>query len=563
MQTVLHVTLAFALAATASAQTPAATTAKPTAPKKPTAPATKPAPAAAPAPRFNGMGKVDHKVSTKNPEAQAYFNQGLALIYAFNHDEAARAFQQAAKLDPNLAMAHWGVAFTYGANYNLPSMPEREKLAAEAMDKAKALAPKATPNEQAYIQALSARYSDDPKADLKKLAEQYADAMRQLSKQYPDDLDAATLFAESLMNLRPWQLWNVDGTPAPGTNEIVETLESVIARDPNHTGANHYYIHAVEASPDASRALASANRLGALAPEAGHLVHMPSHIYTRTGDQEAAARVNIAAAAADEAYMKKAGVDSGIYPMMYYSHNIHFESHARSMEGRYLEAKRAADKLYRHVSPHIKMMPMLEGFAAIPLAVEERFQQWDAILKTPKPPADQPYYTAMWHYSRGLAFAAKGDFTQAKAEQAQLSAITAKVPADQKFVQNPLRTILEIAEDLLAARIARDQKDFSTAENRLKDAVYKQDHLIYIEPPEWFFPVRESLGGLYLAAGKPAEAEQTFRADLKRNPRNGRSLFGLYESLKAQNKNEDAALVEKQLKEVWKRADTKLVAANL
>jgi tetratricopeptide (TPR) repeat protein len=514
------------------------------------------------APRFTGMGKVDHKVSTKNPLAQAYFNQGLALIYGFNHDEAERAFLQAAKLDPNLAMAYWGVAFTYGSNYNLPPMPEREKRAADAMDKALALAPKVTPREQAYIKALSVRYSKDANADRQKLAEQYADAMVQLAKQYPDDLDAATLSAEARMNLRPWKLWNVDGTPAPGTEEIVATLESVIKRDPNHTGANHYYIHAVEASRDAHLALPSADRLAALAPEAGHLVHMPSHVYTRIGDQEAAARANVAAARADEAYMRRAGVHSGFYPMMYYSHNIHFEAHARSMQGQYLEAKRAADKLYAHVAPHIKEMPMLEGFAAIPLAVQERFQRWNEILKTPQPPAEQPYHTAMWHYSRGLAYAAKNDLAKAEAEHTALRAITAKVPADQMFVQNSMKTILGIADDVLAARIAREKKDFAAAETSLKHAVDTQDHLVYIEPPEWFFPVRETLGGLYLAAGKPAEAEQVFRADLDRNPRNGRSLFGLYESLKRQQKDEAAVLVDKQWATTWKLADTKLTAAN-
>jgi tetratricopeptide (TPR) repeat protein len=510
---------------------------------------------------FQGaMGKVNHKVTTSNPEAQEYFNQGLALIYGFNHDEAVRSFQHAAELDPNLAMAQWGIAFCYGANYNLPSMPDREKIASAAMKKAVALAPKASPPEQDYIAALSRRYSEDPNADLKQLAEDYAAAMHALSEKYPDDLDAATLYAESMMNLRPWTLWNHDGTPAPGTEEIVATLESVIKRDPNHTGANHYYIHAVEASEHPDRALASAHRLGALAPGAGHLVHMPSHIYSRVGDFDTAANVNIAAAKADEEYLAKNKAE-GIYPMMYYSHNIHFEAHARSMEGRYAEAMKAAEKLRAHTEPHIAMMPMLEGFAVFPLQLMERFQKWDEILALPAPPKEHAYHTALWNYARGMAYASKGDVAKAEAEYKAMTAAVQRIPADLVIMQNKANHIITIGDDILAARIAREKKDWTTAETRLKHAIDTQDHLTYIEPPEWIYPVRESLGGMYLAAGRYADAEATFREDLDHNPRSGRSLFGLVQALRAQKKDAAAAQVQKQLDDVWKTADVKLTAA--
>jgi tetratricopeptide (TPR) repeat protein len=515
------------------------------------------------APDFQGkMGNVDHKVSTGNAQAQHFFNQGLALIFGFNHDEAVKSFQRAVEIDPNLAMAHWGIALCYGANYNLPSMPEREKLAADSMQKALALAPKATPREQDYIKALSQRYSEDPKADLKQLAEDYAKAMRALSEKYPDDLDAATLYAESMMNLRPWTLWNVDGTPAPGTEEIVSTLESVLKRDPHHTGANHYYIHAVEASQHPGRALASAGRLGELAPGAGHLVHMPSHIYARVGDFDSAAKVNIDAAKADEAYIAQSKAE-GIYPMMYYSHNIHFESHARSMEGRYAEAMKAAEKLRKHTEPHIKMMPMLEGFAVFPLQVMERFQKWDEILALPAPAKEHAYHTSLWHFARGMAFANKGNVAKAEAEYSAMGKAIKMISPELIIMQNKANHIITIGDDILAARIAREKKDWATAEAKLKHAIDTQDHLTYIEPPEWIYPVRESLGGMYLAAGKLVEAEQTFREDLDRNPRSGRSLFGLVAALKGQKKDAAAALVQKQLDEVWKTADVKLMAAAM
>ena len=278
---------------------------------------------AKPATLMTGVGTLHHPVSTSNPEAQEFFDQGLRLIYAFNHDEAARSFQRAAELDPQLAIAYWGIAEAVGPNYNDPASEDRFKQAHEAIQKAVDLSANASPAEQAYIQAMAKRFPADPKADLRKAAEKYHDAMREVMKKYPDDLDAATLFAESGMDLHPWGLWHVDGTPEAGTEEIIITLESVISRDPNHLGAIHYYIHAAEASPNPERALAYANKLAAMAPNAGHIVHMPAHVYIRTGDYEAAVKTNEEAAAVDRAYIKTTGAQ-GIYPMMYYSHNLHF-----------------------------------------------------------------------------------------------------------------------------------------------------------------------------------------------------------------------------------------------
>src|SRR6202140_3709225 len=307
-----------------------------------------------------GLGDLHHPVSTKNPEAQQFFDQGLRFIYAFNHDEAARSFRHTAELDPKLAMAYWGVAEAVGPNYNDPASDERYAQAHAAIEKELELGADASPSDQAYIAALAKRFPADTNADRRAAAESYRDGMRELTKTYPDDLDAATLFAEAGMNLHPWGLWRVDGTPEEGTEEIVATLESVIRREPNHLGAVHYYIHAVEASSSPERALAGANRLAQLAPAAGHIVHMPAHIYIRTGDYQAAVQTNQKAALADQAYLKASGAE-GIYSMMYYSHNLHFIAMAAAMNGNYLESRRGAQLLAANVGPHVKEMPPLQG----------------------------------------------------------------------------------------------------------------------------------------------------------------------------------------------------------
>src|SRR5947208_14998184 len=326
----------------------------------------------------SGLGDLHHPVSTSNAEAQKFFDQGLRFIYAFNHDEAARSFGHAAELDPKLAMAYWGVAEAVGPNYNDPASDDRFKQAHEAIQKAVGLSANASPSERDYIQAMAKRFPEEPNADRKKSAEEYRDAMREVMKKYQDDLDAATLFAESGMDLHPWGLWHHDGTPEAGTDEIIAALESVIKRDPNHLGAVHYYIHAVEASPSPERALAGAHRLAAMAPAAGHLVHMPAHVYIRTGDYESAVKTNQLAAAADRAYLQASG-SQGMYGAMYYSHNLHFIAACSSMNGNYAEARKAGAMLAAHVGPHVKDVPPLEGFMTVPIAVEVRCQKWDEI----------------------------------------------------------------------------------------------------------------------------------------------------------------------------------------
>jgi tetratricopeptide (TPR) repeat protein len=512
-----------------------------------------------------GLGDLHHPVSTKNPEAQKFFDQGLRFIYAFNHDEAARSFTHAAELDSKLAIAFWGVAEAVGPNYNDPASDDRFKQAHEAIQKAVDLSANASPSEQAYIQAMAKRFPADPQADRRKAAEEYHDAMREVAKKYPDDLDAATLFAESGMNLHPWGLWHVDGTPEVGTEEIVSTLESVIRRDPNHLGAIHYYIHAVEASPSPERALAGANKLASLAPAAGHIVHMPAHVYIRTGDYEAAVKTNEEAAAVDRAYIKATGVQ-GIYPMMYYSHNLHFIAMCASMNGNYAEAKKNADMLAEHVGPAVKMMPPLEGFMTMPMAVNLRFHRWDDILTMPKPDPEMKTTTVFWHFGRGMALAGKGKVSEAEAEYKIVADAEAATPPDVIFampINNKAKDILRIAEDVLGAKIAMARNDKAKAIGLLTTAVEIQDTLKYGEPPDWFFPVRESLGAALLMNGDATGAEKVFRADLDRNPRNPRSLFGLQQALKTQDRNYDAGFVERQFKTSWKGGATALKVEDL
>ena len=501
-----------------------------------------------------GLGDLHHPVSTHNPQAQQFFDQGLRFIYAFNHEEAARSFQHAGELDPKLAMAYWGVAEAVGPNYNDPADPDRYKHAHDALQKAVDLSAGASPSEQAYIQAMAKRFPADPNSDLKKAAEEYHDAMRQVAAQFPDDLDAATLFAESGMNLHPWGLWHQDGTPQAGTEEIVATLESVLKRDPDHLGAVHYYIHTVEASNNPERALAGANRLAAIAPGAGHIVHMPAHIYIRTGDYEAAVKTNEKAAEVDRAYIKATG-EQGIYPMMYYSHNLHFVAVCGAMNGRYAEARKNADLLAANVGPHVKEMPPLEGFMTIPMAVEVRFHHWNEILKMPAPDPSMKTATVFWHFGRGLALAGTGKVTEAEAEYKIVSEAEAATPPDAIFqmpINNKAKDIMKIAENVLGARLAVAKKDNAAAISLLREAVAIQDKLNYGEPPDWFYPVRESLGGALLMSGDSAGAEKVFREDLERNPRNPRSLWGLHQALLLQKRDYDAGFVQKQFETSWK-----------
>jgi tetratricopeptide (TPR) repeat protein len=509
---------------------------------------------------MSGLGDLHHPVSTSNAEAQQFFDQGLRLIYAFNHDEAARSFTRAAELDPKLAMAYWGIAEAVGPNYNDPASDDRFTRAHQAVQTAVDLSAHASANEQVYIKAMALRFPADSTTDRRRAAEAYHDAMRELVKQYPDDPDAATLFAESGMNLHPWGLWHPDGTPESGTEEIQRTLESVLRKDPNHIGAVHYYIHTVEASPNPERALAGANKLAALAPAAGHIVHMPSHVYIRTGDYEAAIRTNQEAAAVDRAYIEASGIQ-GIYPMMYYSHNLHFIAACASMNGNYSDAKKTADMLAAHVGPHVKDMPPIEGFMTIPMAVNVRFHHWGEILRTPEPDPSMKTTTVFWHFSRGMALAGIGKTEEAEEELRNVSEAEGNTPPEVVFampVNNKAKDIMKIASDVLAAKIAMARKDTTGAIVKLTEAVALQDSLKYGEPPDWFFPVRESLGAALFMNGDAAGAEKVFRSDLDRNPRNPRSLFGLLEALKAQGKDYDAGFVQKQFEASWKGGTSSL-----
>jgi tetratricopeptide (TPR) repeat protein len=412
---------------------------------------------------------------------------------------------------------------------------------------------------------MAKRFPGDPKADRRKAAEDYRDAMREVVKQYPDDLDAATLFAESGMNLHPWGLWHPDGTPEAGTEEIVSTLESVIRRDPNHLGAIHYYIHSVEASRSPERALAGANRLATLAPAAGHIVHMPAHVYIRTGDYDAAVKTNQKAATADEAYIKASGAQ-GIYPMMYYSHNLHFIAMCSAMNGNYAESKKAADMLAAHVAPAVKDMPPLEGFMTIPMAVEVRFHRWSDILTAKPPDPAMKVSTVFYHFARGMALAATGKVADAEAEHKLVSEAEQATPEDVVFampVNNKAKDILKIAKNVLGAKIALAKNDNEGAITMLRQAVVVQDSLKYDEPPDWFFPVRESLGAVLLSSGNALEAEKVFREDLDHNPRNPRSLFGLREALKAQKRDYDAGFIQKQFDASWKGTGPALQMGDL
>jgi tetratricopeptide (TPR) repeat protein len=514
-----------------------------------------PSPAPAKAVTFlPGMGSLHHPIATHNRDAQRWFDQGLTLVYGFNHAEAIRSFERAAALDRSALMPLWGIAYALGPNINMGMDDEANQKALATLEKAQALVSGAPDNERAYVEALARRYSADPGADRRKLDESFARAMGALSKQYPDDLDAATLYAEAMMDLRPWRLYDQDGKPAPGTEEIVSVLESVLRRQPDHVGANHYYIHAVEASRQPERALPSAERLQTLVPGAGHLVHMPAHIFARTGDYSAAAESNAEAAKSDDAYVRLTGA-AGMYRYMYSGHNLHFLAYAAAMEGRYDVAKKAATDLMALAEPGFKEVAELEFMLPTSFLVDLRFARWDAILTAKEPPAKALTTKALWRYARGSAFAATGKLRRAESERKEFEKVAGQVPPDTPYSGTLITTsemVLEVARHALDARIAAAGKDLEAAVDAWSEAVEAQDRLTYDEPPPWFYPVRESLGGVLLRSGKAAEAERVFREDLELNPRNPRSLSGLLESLKAQGKTTDAAWVSRQLQAAWK-----------
>jgi tetratricopeptide (TPR) repeat protein len=511
---------------------------------------------------FEGLGTFHRPITTSSPEAQLYFDQGIRFVWAFNHDEATRAFAKAAEIDPKCASCYWGVALTLGPNYNMPMMAEaRARAGWEALGKAQAHAAAGTPVEQALIAALAKRF-DGPKpldpSNSAPLLAAYVTAMEDVARRFPDDMDVQTLLAEGLMNTNPWKLWSADGRPGPGTPAIVAALERVLAKDPKHPGANHYWIHAVEASSDPARATASANALVGMMPAAGHLEHMPAHIFQRVGRYEEAAEANRKGAAADVAYLKLTPAPD-YYPM-YLIHNYQFLAYSAAMEGRRAETVDALRQARAAVPDAMLLgMPGLDwsiGYLYDGLA---RFGRWDDILAEPAPNPKLAGLTIGWLQARATALAARGRLAEAKALLPELDRAIAAVPAEATQGQNAAKPLYEIAALKARARIdlAEGKRDAAIA--LLREATTKEDRLAYNEPSDEFFPVRHLLGAALLDAGRAAEAEAVYREDLKRHPRNGWALHGLATALAAQKK--DAVPVKAQFTESWRHADTTLNAS--
>jgi hypothetical protein len=514
-------------------------------------------PEGAGAPLFNDLGRHHRPVTTRSELAQRYFDQGLILAYGFNHAEAHRSFAEASAQDPSCAMCAWGEAYVLGPNINKPMDDADVPAAFEASRRAARLASTASPVEQALIGALQERYAEQPVADRSPLDRAYADAMRGVAKRFPDDPDVQTLFAEALMDTMPWDYYEDPEHEKPATREVTGALEGVIESHPDHIGALHLYIHAVEPSSTPERAEPAADRLGSLSPGAGHLVHMPSHIYLRVGRYHDASLANEKAAAADESYITQCRAQ-GFYPAAYYPHNVHFLYASSAFEGRSAVSIGAARKLSANMTEEIvAQVPITEEFVPMELFALARFGRWAELLAAPAPPAAWRYATGVWHYGRGLARAASGDLPEARDELAALEAVASE-PGLSKTVFASGSTpggLLTIGARVLEARILGATGDWDTAAARLREAVAMQDALPYTEPPPWYFPVREALGAALLAADRPAEAEAVFAEQLEHTPRNGWSLRGLALSQRAQGENAAAAITEQQLAEVWARAD--------
>lgn len=523
------------------------------------------APQPPPAPLFEGLGDHHHPITTTEPLAQRYFDQGLILAWGFNHAEAARSFRAAQRLDPACAMCFWGEALVLGPNINAGMRDENVPTAWNAVQTAMSLSHGASERERAYITALAARYAPHPVADRAALDSAYAEAMGEVARRYPDDLDAATLHAEALMDVHPWNYWTREGTPRPWTAAIVSTLESVLARAPDHPGANHLYIHAVEASPRPERAMASADRLPRLVPGIGHLVHMPSHIYIRTGRYHEAAEANRRAIAVDRAYLARLESE-GIYPQAYMPHNYHFLVASAVLEGRSALANETARALAEVVDRDAMRRPgmgTLQHYLVTPLYTLVRFGRWGELLAEPLPPADLPYPRAVWHYARGMALAATGQQQEARQALQRLNEI-ARDPAVAEITLweiNRVTDLLAVASQVLAGQIAAAAGDFDTAITHLREGVRLEDTLRYDEPPAWPHPVRQILGPILLLAGQPAAAEQVFYEDLVRYPENGWSLAGLAESLRAQGKGDEARRAQRRFELAWARADASPTAS--
>ncbi len=516
------------------------------------------------APKLAGLGDHHFPVTTNSPDSQAFFDQGFRLTLGFNHSEALRSFKEAARLDPGNAMAYWGIALVLGPNLNLPMQADVVPQAFAASQKAQSLKEKVTARERAYIEALAIRYTADPKADRAPLDADYARAMAKVMQQYPDDTNAATLYAAAVMNTNPWDYWYRDGTPKPGTQDILNTLQAVLAKDPNHAGAHHYLIHLVEAfRPELG--IESADRLGSLMPGAGHLVHMPAHIYMRVGRYGDSYDANVKAIAADEGYITQCRAQ-GLYPLGYYPHNIHFLAWSAMFQGRSQEALSAARKVAARIPDYMQenTWGLNETFLSQPMFVMVRFGLWDQVMAEPQPPEAARFLNGIWHYSRGMAQAHHGQLQRGEKELKALQSIRQQVAGDDTYYIGfgAATTLLDIATEVLAGELEAKDKDFDDALEHLSRAVRLEDSLLYNEPPDWYFPVRHILGAVLMDAQLPAEAEVVYWEDLRRNPQNGFSLFGLQQALKAQNKTNIASEIAKRFQDAWQQADVTLTSSR-
>ena len=518
---------------------------------------------------LDGLGSYSRPVGSSHPQVQRWFDQGLMLTYGFNHQAAERSFLQAASLDPSCAMCWWGAALVLGPHVNAPMDPANHDAAWERLQTAMALAPEAEPWQRAWIEALSSRYVANPADDRSGLDQAYSKAMAAVVVEYPDDLDAATLYAESLMNLQPWSYWDDSGMPLGNTETIVAVLEGIIERNPDHAGALHLYIHAVEASEQPERGVAAADRLRTLIPGSGHLVHMPAHIYARVGRYHDAVIANQKAIEADNAYLAACRPGPNVYPLGYVPHNHHFLWFAATMGGSREIALAAAAQTHARTSiPALMRTPgfeAMQNFSLTPLFADQRFGRWEAIRATENPAPDLPYITAMWHYAQGMAALRLGEDEASDRHHAALVAAT-KDPAIERMLSWNRYSLIHgvrVAERMLAAERAFSAGDADTAVGMLEQAAAIEDDLPYDEPPAWHAPVRQTLGLVYLESERPAQAEAAYRAELRRNPENGWSLLGLEQALRAQDRKQEADSVAARFARAWQHADFELTASRL
>ena len=512
-----------------------------------------PPPAALDQPLIGGLGTRSFKITTSSKAAQQYFDQGLRLAWNFNHAEAQRAFQKAQRLDPDCAMCYWGEAYVLGPNINVPMDPGANAPAVAAAAKARALAAKATPREQALIAAIAARYSADPKLERPVLDEAYANAMASAAAKFPDDVDVLAFYAEALMDRSPWDYWEADGAkPKAVVAPLVATLETVLKKDPSHVGGIHLYIHAVEASADAKRAERYADKLAKLAPNAGHLVHMPAHIYFRLGRYKDSLATNRAAVKVDESYIKRFA-PQGVYPLGYYSHNLHFIMVSAQMSGEAATVIEAADKLAKNIPDEVaKAVPLVVPMKAAPYFSHAQFSDLATVMALPEPDAGLPYLQVAWRYARGVALAQNGKTESARTQLAELERVVSKADYSAYSAWGiPAKEVGRIAAHVLRARIAQAGNDLDGAARELRAAIEIQDTLPYMEPPYWYYPVRQTLGAVLLLKGDAQGARDAFRDSLGKTPNNSWSLYGLKQTFEKQGMAAEARKVEKYLARAW------------